>query len=112
MTALIIILSIILLVVVILLVAARLALPSYLSSYVNRVLDQSPEYDGRVGTIDINLWRGEYAVNDLNIVKTTHTIPVPFFESRRVAFTLAAGRDALACTVPARGIQTYVGAIR
>ncbi|SDS45637.1 glucosylceramidase [Opitutus sp. GAS368] len=29
-----------------------------------------------------------------------------------VSFTLAAGGEALACTVPARAIQTYVGAVR
>lgn len=69
-------------------VAARLALPSYLQSYVNGVLDQSPEYDGRVGTIHVSLWRGAYSIDDLEIVKTTHSVPVPFFEARRVDLSL------------------------
>lgn len=70
------------------LLAARLALPSYLQSYVNKVLDQSTDYDGRVGEIDLHLWRGAYAIHDLKIVKTTHTVPVPFFESRLVEFSI------------------------
>src|SRR5436190_590093 len=36
------------------LVAARLALPWYLESYVNRTIDQSPDYTGSVGTIDVH----------------------------------------------------------
>ena len=69
-------------------IAARLALPGYLQRYVNGVLDQNPHYDGRVGEIDVHLWRGAYSIVDVKIVKTTHAIPVPFFESRKVEFTL------------------------
>jgi len=69
-------------------VAARAALPSYLESYVNRTLDQSPDYDGRIGEIDVHLWRGAYTIHDLKIVKTRHAVPAPFFESPRVDFSL------------------------
>lgn len=69
-------------------IAARLALPSYLRGYVNRVIDQSRDYDGSVGAVEINLWRGAYAIADVKIVKTTRAIPVPFFEGERVDFTL------------------------
>lgn len=77
-----------LLVVVLLAMAARLALPSYLQRYVNRVLDQNPQYDGRVGEIDVHLWRGAYAIDDVKIVKTSQYVPVPFFDATRVEFTL------------------------
>jgi len=70
------------------LVGARLALPSYLEDYVERVLDQSPGYDGRIGRIEVHLWRGAYSIHDVTIVKTTHTVPVPFFESPRVDLAL------------------------
>jgi hypothetical protein len=70
-------------------VAARLYLPYWLQGYVNRTLDQSPDYDGEVGEIDVHLWKGAYSIRDLNIVKTTHSVPVPFFESPRVEFTLS-----------------------
>src|SRR5262245_1044030 len=69
-------------------VAARVALPSYLRRYVNRVLDQSSEYDGRIGRIDVRLLRGQYTIHDVAIVKTDHSAPVPFFESRQVDFSL------------------------
>src|SRR3954463_3961177 len=78
----------VLLVAVLLLVGARLALPWYLRSYVNRTLDQSPDYSGRVGTIDVHLWRGAYTIHDLNIVKRIGAVPVPFFESPQVDFSL------------------------
>jgi hypothetical protein len=70
------------------LVIARLALPTYLEHYVNRVLDQSTEFDGRIGQVDVHLWRGAYSIHDVDIVKTTHSVPVPFFEARRVDFSL------------------------
>jgi uncharacterized protein involved in outer membrane biogenesis len=67
---------------------ARAALPSYLQDYVNRTIDQSPDYDGRIGEIDVHLWRGAYTIHDLHIVKTHGGVPVPFFEAPRVSFTL------------------------
>ena len=70
------------------LVAARLALPGYLASYVNGVLDRSPEYDGRIGEVDVHLWRGSYSVNEVKIVKTTNAAPVPFFEAERIDLTV------------------------
>jgi hypothetical protein len=78
----------VLVVLVVLLVAARLALPWWLQRYVNKTIDQSPDYDGRVGEIEVHLLRGAYTINDLKIVKTQNTIPVPFFEGKRVDFAL------------------------
>lgn len=72
----------------VLVAAARLALPWWLQGYVNRTIDRSPDYDGRVGEIDVSLLRGAYSVHDLRIVKTTHRAPVPFFEGERVDFSL------------------------
>ena len=69
-------------------VAARAALPSYLRSYVNHTLDQSPDFDGQIGEIEVHLWRGAYTIFDLKIVKTQHAVPSPFFESPRVDFSL------------------------
>src|SRR5262245_52209197 len=74
--------------VAVVLLGLRLALPGYLLSYVNRTLDQSPDYDGRVGGIDIHLWRGAYRIHDIQIVKTTHSVPVPFFAGKQVDFSL------------------------
>lgn len=73
---------------VVALVTARLMLPSYIRSYVNRTLDESTEYDGRVGKVRVDLWRGVYVVEDIEVVKTTHTVPIPFFEARSVEFAV------------------------
>lgn len=70
----------VLLVVVVLLVGLRLALPSMVQKYVNRKLDELPEYDGHVGQVDIHLWRGAYAVDYVRIVKTEGKVTEPLFE--------------------------------
>jgi hypothetical protein len=75
-------------VIVVLLVAARLYLPVWIESYVNRTLDRSPDYEGRVGDVSVHLWRGAYSIHDIKILKRTHTVPVPFFESPEVDFSL------------------------
>src|SRR5438105_4923382 len=54
-----------------LLIAGRLALPYGIRWYVNRTIDQSPLYAGRIGDIDVHLWRGAYSIHDLRIVKRT-----------------------------------------
>ena len=78
-------------VLILVLVAARLAMPHYLRQYVNRTLDQSPDYDGTVGDIDVHLWRGAYTIHDISIMKRNHAVPVPFFQSPRVDFSLQWG---------------------
>lgn len=77
-----------LLVLVALLVALRLALPWIVQSYVNRTLDEMPEYDGRIGDVDIHLWRGAYSIQNVDIVKTDGDVPVPFFAARDVDFSV------------------------
>jgi hypothetical protein len=65
--------------VTVILVAARIALPYTLKSYVNRQLEKIPEYSGSIGDVTVHLWRGAYAIKDLNIKKSEGNIPVPFF---------------------------------
>src|SRR4051812_13261753 len=59
------------------LVALRAALPTMLRWYVNRTIDQSPLYEGRIGGIDVHLWRGAYTINDIRLLKRTGNVPVP-----------------------------------
>ena len=79
--------------IVILLVIGRLMLPWALRSYVNRTLDQNPLYDGKIGDIDVHLWRGAYSIQDVRLVKTTGNVPVPLFSTKRL--DLAIEWDAL-----------------
>lgn len=73
---------------VLVLIGVRIALPQMVQRYVNRVLDEMPEYAGHVGDVDMKLWKGAYEINDIEIIKTTGKIPVPFFAAKVVKFSV------------------------
>ncbi|HWE04334.1 MAG TPA: DUF748 domain-containing protein [Tepidisphaeraceae bacterium] len=73
------------------LVAARLAMPWAVRSYVNRTLDKSSIYQGKIGDVDIHLWRGGYSIHDIRLVKLTGNVPVPLFSSPRVDLAIQWG---------------------
>jgi hypothetical protein len=75
-----------------LLVAIRAALPIAVQRYVNRTLDRIPEYDGRIGDVDLHLWRGAYEIEDVSLVKTTGQVPVPLFASPKVDLSVEWGQ--------------------
>lgn len=66
------------------LVILRLILPGFLKDYANKVLAQSPDYDGQVESVSVHLWRGAYSIDGVKIVRTTRRMPVPFFEAKRL----------------------------
>jgi uncharacterized protein DUF748 len=71
------------------LIAVRLALPYIVRDYVNGRLHHLDAYDGSVADVDIGLWRGAYRIDRIEIVKTAgHKQPAPFFDSRRVDFSV------------------------
>jgi hypothetical protein len=74
--------------VAVLLVAARLAMPYAVEEYVNDKLASLDSYQGSIGEVDIHLWRGAYSIDDIEIVKTGATRPVPFFRSDRLEFSV------------------------
>jgi uncharacterized protein DUF748 len=71
-------------VILVVLVGARIYLPYGLQRYVNQKLDEIPDYDGRVGDIDVYLWRGAYTIDDVQLVKTSGKVEVPFFAADEV----------------------------
>jgi hypothetical protein len=71
-------------VIVLILVLARIALPYAVTAYVNRQLDKVPEYEGRIGDVDVHLFRGAYQIHDISILKTTGDVPVPFMSAKKV----------------------------
>jgi hypothetical protein len=73
-----------LLLLIIALVIARPFLPGVVRWYVNRTLDQSILYRGKIGDVDLHLWRGAYVIHDVRILKTTGDLPVPLFTAKRV----------------------------
>lgn len=66
----------------------RAIMPWAVRRYVNRTLDRSVLYSGKIGPVEIHLIRGAYSIRDVQISKTTGDIPVPFFSARRVDFAL------------------------
>jgi hypothetical protein len=70
------------------LIVARAALPYVVKDYVNDKLASLDSYRGHVGDIDIHLWRGAYSIDDIQILKTGASRPVPFFKSDRVNFSV------------------------
>ena len=80
--------SIAFLVLAFLLIMARAAMPVYVRWYVNRTIDKNPLYDGQIGEIDIHLYRGAYSIHDIRLIKTTGTVPVPLFSSKRLDLAL------------------------
>lgn len=74
----------IVLVVVVLLIGIRIALPYIVLHYVNKTLDELPEYDGHVEDVDLHLYRGAYEIQGIEIVKTGGKVPVPFFSATSI----------------------------
>ena len=52
-----------------LVVIGRAVLPSELRGYVNRTLDRNLLYEGRIGRIELHLWRGAYSIDDTVCVR-------------------------------------------
>jgi hypothetical protein len=73
------------------LVAARVAAPVVVERYVNRHLASLGEYRGHVAGVDLFLWRGGYALRDLEIVKPAakgETRDTPFVSMPQMDLTL------------------------
>jgi hypothetical protein len=51
-------------------------------------LDQSQLYRGKIGDVEVNLWRGAYAIDDVRISKISGDVPVPLFSGKRVEFAV------------------------
>lgn len=59
-------------------VVVHLYLNSWLLDYVNKVLGDIPGYPGSAESIEIDLYRGAYKINNLVINKKSGHIPTPF----------------------------------
>ncbi len=71
----------VILVTAVILVALRLALPWMIKSYVNHQLAKVPDFSGRIGKVQVSLWRGAYTIRDIKIFKSEGGVPVPFFSA-------------------------------
>ncbi|NMH60765.1 DUF748 domain-containing protein [Alteromonas ponticola] len=78
-------------------VILRLALPYAVEWYVNRLLSEPEgfagnatpqEFTGRVGDVDIMLWRGAYSFEDVVLVKRNGKVKEPFIKAKEIEFSL------------------------
>ena len=74
--------------VVLILFIVRLCLPRAVETYVNHQLNRSKSYGGRIGHVDIQLWRGQYRIHQLQIVKRTEGLTSPFFDADRLDLSM------------------------
>jgi hypothetical protein len=74
--------------IVLVLVVVRLALPFGLKTFVNRQLNKSTDYSGKIGDVSVHLWRGAYQIHDIHLYKTGGKIPVPFFSTQILDLSL------------------------
>jgi hypothetical protein len=77
-----------LLALVIILIILRLCLPSILLKYVERQINKLPEYHVKIDDLDVALYRGSYTLKHVQLWKITKNIPVPYFESQIVDFSV------------------------
>lgn len=68
------------------LLAFRLYLPTLVLHAVNRKLAALDGYEGRVGKVELSLWRGACRVEDVRIVK--EGLPLPFFRAEAIEGSL------------------------
>jgi hypothetical protein len=73
---------------VVVLVLLRIFATYALQWYVNKKLDESPMYAGHVGDIDIQVLKGAYEIENVEITKTDGEVPVPLFAAQEVEFSL------------------------
>jgi hypothetical protein len=75
---------IILMVMLGLIVVARLSLPMFILNYVNRTLDEHPDYDGHVNGISLSILAGSYSLNDIEIHEVNSRTDEPLFAAEEL----------------------------
>ena len=76
------------LVVLVVLLIGRAILPIAVKWYVNRTISRSPVFIGKIGDVDIHLWRGAYTINNISLSKTTGNVPVPLFAAKELDLSI------------------------
>ncbi len=66
------------LLIILILVGIRIALPFWVEDYINKALDDIPDYTGSITDVDLHLYRGAYTVDSLIIDKIEDNNTVPF----------------------------------
>jgi Domain of Unknown Function (DUF748) len=82
------ILAVTFLVLVALIACTRPMLPWAVRWYVNRTLSRNLLFEGRIGDVTLNLWRGAYSIADIRFIKKTGNVPTPLFYAKRLELAI------------------------
>jgi hypothetical protein len=74
--------------VAILLIAVRIALPYAVRDYVNRALNKAHDYTGKIGDVNMRLWRGGYRIDQIKILRKTGLVTSPLFSAPRIDLSI------------------------
>ena len=75
--------------IVLALIIFRLFLPLIIENQVNKTLQNMDGYTGHVEDIDLSLYRGAYAINNIVIEETAEDKEnIPFFEAKTIDFSV------------------------
>lgn len=75
-------------IILILLIGARIYLPFWLTDYVNRELSDIPGYKASIAGVELNLYRGAYQIEGLEIEQIKNAIPAPFVKIDFIDFSV------------------------
>lgn len=73
------------------LLLVRALLPIGVRAYVNRVLARAENYQGDIGDLDLNLWRGAYEIEQPRFFKIVGGKPEPLLEMKRLDLSVQWG---------------------
>jgi Domain of Unknown Function (DUF748) len=73
---------------VVFLAGVRLCLPFAVETYVNGQLNKARDYAGRIGQVDLQLWRGQYRIHAIEIFKRMNGGRTPFFAASRLDLSI------------------------
>jgi len=76
------------LIIVVIVACARPMLPWAVRWYVNRTLDRNLLYEGKIGDVTLNLWRGAYSIHDIRLVKRNGNVPEPLFACKELELAI------------------------
>ncbi len=76
------------LIVLAILAAARLSLAFAIEHYVNRTLNRHADYAGHLGNLRLDLWRGAYVIEDLELLKRSGRAVEPFLSASSVDLSI------------------------
>jgi hypothetical protein len=72
------------LMIIVFLIAIRIALPFVVKAYVNHELNTAHDYSGKIGSINMALWRGGYRIHQIQILKKDGSVKSPLFSAPEV----------------------------